>query len=1740
MRKTILYKMLALLAVILSAMPMETYAQFSGSGQGTQSDPYLIFNPLQLNQVRNYTGQSDVYFSLQSDIDLTQWLANNSPTLGWNPIGTASQPFSGKFLGNGHKITGLKINRPNASYVGFFGYLDFAEISNIEIEGEVTGLSYVALFCGSDTGSVMKNITCRGKISALEGTAGLFCAYSKSAPNTSIKCYGEIYAAGNNIGGLYGECVAIDLDLDKSEFKGKIKGSSNLGGIAGLIQSTYSGCNFSDCYSEVDITADGGSIGGLIGGITSSGLEIKNCGVSGMIRGESSNVQYVGGLLGKASAKTTISSCFVVADLDSPSADYMGGIVGKGISEIYDSYFSGSIKGRDKIGGIIGDIGNSGTACNISRTYSSASISGREYVGGILGHSSASYNAYLKVTSNFALNSSVSASQGNVGRIAPADCGPIELGELGSTNTNYSMVETRCAVNGAEHPYDGSLYEGDQSSMSTMKLRATYLGLGWDFNNEWAIQETEAFPYKKTQCVPPVIQSQPVSGSILIAGKSISGGKVYVEYDGEKYMAEVSGNNWTLRTEPMKAGLPIIAHVEAEGLYPSTKVVSYVGYQGSGTAEDPWQIYTVSDLANLNGKGYYKLMNDLDLKDVNWVPVGKNGATFTQFDGDGHTIKGLNINNPSENYCGLFSSLSDAKVINLTISGANVKGCDHTGVLAGSVSGCTINEVILSNCDVNGNGNVGGFVGIANNTTIELSLFNGNVTSENGQGGYTGGIVGQLSGSSTVKRCCSSGTVINNNASDGTNYAMGAGIAAYCSANSTIEDCFSIAEITANGYAAGICALNSGAVRCTYASGNLKSNTLAAGIVTYNDGVSATVTSSVAANPQIRIASQTGNAMRVIAGVRNGAAIPELGKNLALDNMVISVNDIPQEIYDDPMNGVATVGESLSKSKTYQDLGWNMTQTWSTQGGAMPVLKGLESVDGAARRDNYMYVTAVETAADNTFLLSVNLKNPTKAYTAQFDIQFPEGFSVVSLYDEDEEDDVLQVKKGDRIPRASSLMTKYQNNVLRVVIAGRETSYFTGDDGEIANILVKVDPAVVNGMYALPCFNGHLGIDGFVDVALSKFSAQVRVLNDYITATDVDVMAATNADMTINMTNKSSINAFQFDMTLPDGITIAQNAVGKPDIRLGSRCASGYGIETKEMADGSTRIVAIGEKALPGNEGEVLVIGLHADAGMKTSELTAKLRNIYLANTDFRSVECRDVDVQVKVTPYLRKGDVNVDALITAIDVIGTQAIQSNRAPENLSFYAADIDDNGLINTLDISGVRNMVLNEDLGAMRVKRAKAVSSEYIKDPTIDFYAVPFRMERGVETDIDICLDIPDYRVNVLAATLSLPEGFSFTVNPDDSLGAYFENLDRCPDDWNTMTTLQGSNSVKFNGVSFSKKLLKRRAGAFLRFKITADKDLAPGVYVGEISNIEVVNGEEESYTNDSQKFSIIVGNLTEVEHLPLAGQFKDEATVALFSDMLNNNSSLLSVDLTGLESWHVGSSLESVNPNTLKFVGAEPVVEITGNNIVKDGVCNELVLTDGHPFGTPVDFIAKSATFTHKGTAEGKSSTLYLPFTVTDYPAGAQFYNVLGYNDKEKELIIEYAEPTALTPLYVTHDSQMVLSATDAHVLPDMAEAVADVNGVGKMTGSLKHRPAETVLYDLSGGVPTKATALVPFRAYADEALINNQGTGVDIPVIDFNDDEVEIFTVSGIRLNCRVKDLIPGLYIINGQKVRIK
>ena len=97
-------------------------AAFTGSGSGTQSDPYIITNRAQLEAMAD---DLTAYYQLANDIDLG---GSSSP---WTPIGTASAPFSGTLDGNGYVISNLYIR--NLMYAGLFDYISGATISKLGV-----------------------------------------------------------------------------------------------------------------------------------------------------------------------------------------------------------------------------------------------------------------------------------------------------------------------------------------------------------------------------------------------------------------------------------------------------------------------------------------------------------------------------------------------------------------------------------------------------------------------------------------------------------------------------------------------------------------------------------------------------------------------------------------------------------------------------------------------------------------------------------------------------------------------------------------------------------------------------------------------------------------------------------------------------------------------------------------------------------------------------------------------------------------------------------------------------------------------------------------------------------------------------------------------------------------------------------------------------------------------------------------------------------------------------------------------------------------------------------------------------------------------------------------------------------------------------------------------------------------------------------------------------------------------
>ncbi|MFA5292200.1 MAG: LamG-like jellyroll fold domain-containing protein [Phycisphaerae bacterium] len=114
-------------------------------------NPAIITNVTQLQNIKN--NLSGCYV-LGCDIDAS----STAGGAGFEPIGTASNPFTGCFDGRGHTIDGLFINRPTTDYVGLFGKISTGAIKNLDLTNiDITGQNYVGGLVGyCNSGAIVK------------------------------------------------------------------------------------------------------------------------------------------------------------------------------------------------------------------------------------------------------------------------------------------------------------------------------------------------------------------------------------------------------------------------------------------------------------------------------------------------------------------------------------------------------------------------------------------------------------------------------------------------------------------------------------------------------------------------------------------------------------------------------------------------------------------------------------------------------------------------------------------------------------------------------------------------------------------------------------------------------------------------------------------------------------------------------------------------------------------------------------------------------------------------------------------------------------------------------------------------------------------------------------------------------------------------------------------------------------------------------------------------------------------------------------------------------------------------------------------------------------------------------------------------------------------------------------------------------------------------------------------------
>ncbi|MGC9054457.1 MAG: GLUG motif-containing protein, partial [Candidatus Hydrogenedens sp.] len=241
MNKFVLSRFSTLLFLLITALISSVaYADLIGLNTIDQfMRTQVLYDSILIDTVEKFLKiGKEVYFPLNgnyilnTDLDLSESETWNDGK-GYEPVGNNLLPFTGKFDGNGHKIRGVYINRPDESNIGIFGVVGTSGvIENLGVEDYViVGNEQAGGIAGKNLGKIEKCYS-RGILEAVNSVGGLIGLNQGKVTNSFSMSYikGDTWVGGligRNEGGRVENTYAV----------GKVAGVIRYGGLIGVNNS---------------------------------------------------------------------------------------------------------------------------------------------------------------------------------------------------------------------------------------------------------------------------------------------------------------------------------------------------------------------------------------------------------------------------------------------------------------------------------------------------------------------------------------------------------------------------------------------------------------------------------------------------------------------------------------------------------------------------------------------------------------------------------------------------------------------------------------------------------------------------------------------------------------------------------------------------------------------------------------------------------------------------------------------------------------------------------------------------------------------------------------------------------------------------------------------------------------------------------------------------------------------------------------------------------------------------------------------------------------------------------------------------------------------------------------------------------------------------------------------------------------------------------------------------------------
>lgn len=279
---------------------------------------------------------------------------------------------------------------------------------------------------------------------------------------------------------------------------------------------------------------------------------------------------------------------------------------------------------------------------------------------------------------------------------------------------------------------------------------------------------------------------------------------------------------------------------------------------------------------------------------------------------------------------------------------------------------------------------------------------------------------------------------------------------------------------------------------------------------------------------------------------------------------------------------------------------------------------------------NAFYIPSTTLSAGAQQTLNINLKNENEITAFQFDLTLPSGIAVNTMLNDDDEQ-VPNVQLTDRKKSKHQLSCiQQEDGSYRIVVISMSNQTFRDNDGAIVSVNVTASSTMSSGSYYAKLSNIHIVpmADGAQGERIDQpdYTTNINVTNAseggdedtklYISTNSL-VAGGNSQNIGIALSNSIDVTAFQFDITLPKGMTI-ENYLNDddetvPNVQLTTRKKSSHSISCNYRDDNRYTVVVLSMKnqAFGGNDGDVVSIKVNVPLSMSGNQQVS-LSNIHV------------------------------------------------------------------------------------------------------------------------------------------------------------------------------------------------------------------------------------------------------------------------------------------------------------------------------------------------------------------------------------------------------------------------------------------------------------------------------------------------------------------------------------------------